>query len=57
VADCDTRNEASWRLLERLGFRREGELRETFRDGGAWASEYVYGRLATDWPARDHAAP
>lgn len=51
-ADCDTRNDASWRLLERLGFRREGELRESYRDGGAWAGEYLYGLLAAEWRAR-----
>ena len=50
-ADCDTRNDASWRLLERLGFEREGELRETYRDSGIWASEYLYGLLATAWRA------
>ena len=48
-ADCDTRNDASWRLLERLGFQREGELRETYRDSGIWASEYLYGLLAISW--------
>ena len=48
-ADCDTRNEPSWRLLERLGFEREGELREGFREADGWASEYLYGLLATSW--------
>ena len=48
-ADCDTRNDASWRLLERLGFRREGELRESFQDHGTWAGEYLYGLLASEW--------
>jgi RimJ/RimL family protein N-acetyltransferase len=51
-ADCDTRNAPSWRLLEGLGFRREGELRETFRDGGVWAGEYVYGLLDSEWRER-----
>ena len=51
VADCDTRNDASWRLLERLGFRREGELRESYHDGREWAGEYLYGLLAADWRA------
>jgi aminoglycoside 6'-N-acetyltransferase len=51
-ADCDTRNDASWRLLERLGFVREGTLRESFRDGGAWADEHLYGLLAADWRGR-----
>ena len=50
-ADCDTRNGPSWRLLERLGFVREGELREGFRDADGWASEYLYGLLAPDWRA------
>lgn len=27
-ADCDVRNDNSWKLLERLGFRREGHLIE-----------------------------
>jgi len=51
AADCDTRNTASWRLLERLGFRREGELRESYHDGDAWAGEYLYGLLAREWRA------
>jgi RimJ/RimL family protein N-acetyltransferase len=51
VADCDTRNVPSAALLERLGFRREGELRESYRDGSAWASEYLYGLLEREWRA------
>lgn len=51
-ADCDTRNDASWRLLERLGFRREGTLRHSYRDGGSWADEHLYGLLAADWHGR-----
>jgi RimJ/RimL family protein N-acetyltransferase len=50
-ADCDTRNDASWRLLERLGFRREGELRSSYRDGETWADEYLYGLVVADWRA------
>jgi RimJ/RimL family protein N-acetyltransferase len=50
-ADCDTRNGPSWRLLERLGFQREGELRDSFREAEGWASEYLYGMLATSWRA------
>ena len=51
-ADCDTRNDGSWKLLERLGFQREGEIRGAFRDGDGWASEYLYGMLAEDWRER-----
>jgi RimJ/RimL family protein N-acetyltransferase len=55
AADCDTRNDRSWRLLERLRFRREGELREAFRDGDGWGSAYLYGLLADEWRARGAA--
>jgi RimJ/RimL family protein N-acetyltransferase len=55
-ADCDTRNDPSWRLMERLGFTREGMLRGSYRDGGTWADEYLYGILAEDWQARRAAA-
>jgi RimJ/RimL family protein N-acetyltransferase len=51
VADCDTRNAGSQRLLERLGFVREGELRESFWDDDRLASEYLYGLLAHEWRA------
>ena len=51
-ADCDTRNRGSWRLLERLGFEREGTLRESYREGPEWADEYLYGLLARDWRGR-----
>ena len=53
-AECDPRNAASWRLLERLGFRREAHLRGNlyfWRDeNGAplWKDTYVYGKLRTD---------
>ena len=51
-ADCDTRNRGSWRLLERLGFDREGTLRESYREGPVWADDYLYGLLARDWRGR-----
>ena len=52
TADCDTRNDGSWRLLERLGFTREAALRAAFRDGDGWGDEYVYGLLADEWRQR-----
>ncbi|HEY4000208.1 MAG TPA: GNAT family protein [Candidatus Xenobia bacterium] len=42
-------NLASWRLLERLGFQREGLLREHFLIQGAPADEALYGLLRSEW--------
>jgi ribosomal-protein-serine acetyltransferase len=42
---CDTRNEASMRVAERLGFIREGELREAEFLRGSFANLYVYSLL------------
>lgn len=57
VARCDPRNTASWRLLERLGLRREGLSVEaaTFDDDGAgaqvWHDAYQYAVLEREWAA------
>lgn len=48
-ADIDPRNAASARLLERLGFRREGLLRERWIVGGEVTDSAIYGLLARDW--------
>lgn len=51
-AECDPENSASWRLLERLGFSREGHLRQNVyfhqdQDGRPiWKDTYLYARLA-----------
>ncbi|WP_433857684.1 GNAT family N-acetyltransferase [Streptomyces kronopolitis] len=56
-AELDWRNTASARLLERLGMRREGHLRENEFLDGEWADEVVYAMLAREWRARRQAAP
>jgi RimJ/RimL family protein N-acetyltransferase len=50
-ADADPRNAASLRLLESVGFAREGLLRERWRVGDEVQDSALYGLLA-----RDHAA-
>ena len=45
----DARNLRAQRLLERLGFRREGELRESTWFKGAWATALLYAHLASEW--------
>jgi RimJ/RimL family protein N-acetyltransferase len=52
IAECFADNEPSWRLMERIGMRREAhhELDSLHRDLG-WQDEYVYALLADDWRA------
>lgn len=49
VAATDTRNLASQKVLERLGFRKEGHLIEAYFDGTHWLDECRYGLLAREW--------
>jgi ribosomal-protein-alanine N-acetyltransferase len=48
-ADASTDNIASWRIMERLGMRREGLLRQAVYEGGKWLDRYIYGMLADEW--------
>ena len=48
-ATCDTRNHASRRVLEKLGLRREGELRQDTIRRGAWTDTYLYAILKDEW--------
>jgi RimJ/RimL family protein N-acetyltransferase len=50
-ADVDPRNVPSLRLLERLGFRREGLLRERWRVAGETQDSAIYGLLSRDYAA------
>ncbi len=51
-AEVDTRNVASARVLERLGFVREGTLREDCVVDGDVSDSFVYGLLRREWHAR-----
>jgi RimJ/RimL family protein N-acetyltransferase len=50
-ADVDPRNAASIRTLERLGFQREGFLRERWQVNGEIQDAFFYGLLKPDWTA------
>jgi len=50
-ARCDARNAPSWRLMERLGMRREAHLREHGIFKGGWDEEFVYALLQREWRA------
>lgn len=47
-----TCNAAALRLYERLGFVREGVVRDSARVGGAWWSSVEMGMLEDEWRAR-----
>ena len=45
-------NDTSWRLMERVGMRREGHF---IHDGfvrSRWVDVFAYGMLADEWTAR-----
>lgn len=53
-ANCDPKNTPSWKLLERLGFRREGHLKQNvyfhIDENGSpiWKDTFIYGLLAEE---------
>ncbi|AWW75171.1 GNAT family N-acetyltransferase [Erythrobacter sp. KY5] len=49
TAEVDTRNAASVRLLEALGFTREGHLREHESTHAGLCDIYLYGLLRSEW--------
>jgi ribosomal-protein-alanine N-acetyltransferase len=51
-ADVDPNNAASVALLEKLGFRREGYLRERWFVGGQVQDTALYGLLRREWESR-----
>ena len=50
-ARCDVRNQASWRLMARLGMRQEAHFREHALFKGEWDEEFVYALLRVEWRA------
>ena len=50
-AGCDARNDASLRVMGRLGMRREAALVENEYLKGEWTSEVICALLATEWRA------
>jgi RimJ/RimL family protein N-acetyltransferase len=55
VAECDVENHSSWKLLEKLGFRREAHLVENIFFKRAYGSEYHYAILSREWNMRNSA--
>lgn len=52
TADVDPANQASIRLLEKLGFVRTGFAERTWNIGGEWKDSLYYGLTRRAWDAR-----
>ncbi len=52
VATCQPENVASWRVMEKIGLRREAHFRKCFQvDETSWLDEYLYALVEDDWYA------
>jgi RimJ/RimL family protein N-acetyltransferase len=56
-AETDTRNVASARVLEKLGFVREGTLREDCVVNGEVSDSWVYGLIRREWRPSSEPVP
>lgn len=56
IATCQPENPASWRVMEKLGMRREAHFRQALRQpSGEWWDEYFYALLAEEHAAASKA--
>lgn len=51
-ADCDPRNPGSFRVMEKLGMRKEAHFRENVFVKGEWCDSVIYAVLDHEWRAR-----
>jgi [ribosomal protein S5]-alanine N-acetyltransferase len=49
---CDPENQASIRVMEKVGMRREGHLVQNHYTKGRWWDSVVYAILAEEWRTR-----
>ena len=56
TASCFLANDASWRLMERVGMRRElHAVRESLHRSGRWLDTVGYAILGAEWQLPEHA--
>jgi len=48
-AQTDQRNVASQKVLEKVGFKKEGTLRKNFFMRGEWTDDYIYSIIREEW--------
>ncbi len=54
-AKCIAENIRSWHVLEKIGMRREGHLRECEWVAGRWQDHLLYGILDHEWITKDQS--
>ena len=56
VADCNTLNRSSYRIMEKIGMRREAHYVKYYHGnsalGHAWCDKYLYAILREEWMKR-----
>ena len=58
TATCFADNESSWRLMERVGMRRElHAVADALHRSGEWCDTYGYALLASEWSRAGELAP
>ena len=56
AAECDPRNSASMRVMEKLGMRREALMVEAELIKGEWVDSLIFGQIEPEWRASSGAA-
>jgi ribosomal-protein-alanine N-acetyltransferase len=49
IATCNPENVASYRVMEKLGMRREAHFRQCIYHDGEWEDEFFYAILKVEW--------
>ena len=49
IATCQPENMPSWRVMEKIGMRREGCFKKCIPHGDSWWDEYYYAVLDEEW--------
>ncbi len=49
IANIDVRNTPSWKLVERIGMRREAHYIQDYWFKGEWTDSYIYATLKEEW--------
>ncbi|MDH5482409.1 MAG: GNAT family N-acetyltransferase [Candidatus Bathyarchaeota archaeon] len=47
--DTSTKNKASQRVIEKVGFQKEGIIRKHFFSSGKWRDSFLYSMLREEW--------